>query len=74
MTPYDRLFSTAAKLTCLLTLAVLANAAPAVAQNFGTAVAVSGDQILIGDGANPGFPGKVYLFAVDPAVGRGCVA
>ncbi len=35
----------------------------ATAQRFGEAVAVSGTQILIGDGTNPAVPGQVYVFS-----------
>ncbi len=61
-----------ASATFMLALATLATLAlPVGAQNFGTAVAVSGEQILIGDGANPGFPGKVYFFGIDESAQDG---
>ncbi len=48
-------------LTLCLTLSILATL-PAVGQQFGNSAAVSGDQILAGDGQSQIRPGVVYLF------------
>lgn len=48
-------------LTLCLTLSLF-TALPAVSQQFGNAVGVSGDQILAGDGQSQIRPGVVYLF------------
>ncbi len=60
MTSFSRRSRTYAAAIVFATTIISTSAA---GQNFGTAVAVSADQIIVGDGANPAFPGKIYVYS-----------